>query len=131
MKLAVTYPDQERYLIDLLASLLAAETPVPTVGLRLPAGWKSGSVPHVQVTLDGSADLHPVAERSTMRVVVWAATPTTAKALAQLARGLLLAEDHIRPGTGMIPALDPDHNAELASFTVLVTARSTPILSGS
>lgn len=141
MKLAVTYPDVERAVVDLLADLLADEDPVPTVGVGVPTSFAVGAQPHVQVALDGSVGLpHPIAERSTVRVTVWhpptspsgRGSTTAAKALAQLARGLLLAETgdtvaQVLPGAGMFPAYDEDTRAELASFTVLVTMRSVPI----
>lgn len=121
---AVTYPDAEEQVIDDLTEDLED----CTVGLGLPAGWTTDSPPHLQVTSDGSpTERHPVAHRPTIRVTVWAKYTPDAKALAQKARGLLLARPGYRPLTGLQPAHDPDHDAELASFTVRATVRSTPI----
>jgi len=141
VKIVATYPDVERVIVDLLADLTADMDPVPTVGVGLPPEWGVGSAPRLQVALDGSGGLpHPIAERSTVRVTAWIApqppqqraSTTQAKALAQHARGLLLASTdmQVRPGAGMFPAQDPTTRAELASFTVLVSTRSI-LISGS
>ena len=59
--------------------------------------------------------------------MVWAASPTTAKRLAHLAHGLLLARLPYRPLTGLLPGHDDGHDAELSSFTVRAHVRSIPI----
>lgn len=134
MKPAVTYPDPERATVDLLAALVAPHAPEATVGVGVPPNWAPSSPPHFEVAWDGTpTSMHPVAEVATVRIVVRARTTTDAKRLAQLARGLLLAHDghgpirQIRPGIGVLPARDPATQAELASFTVLATVRSTSI----
>ena len=135
MKLAVTYPDPERATVDLLASLVGPHHPDVTVGVGVPDSWTPSSPPHLEVAWDGTpTGNHPVADHPTIRVVARAAGPNATKALAQLARGLLLAHrgdaniTAIRPGMGVLPARDPDTRFDLASFTVLVTVRSTPIV---
>lgn len=135
MKPTVTYPDAERAMVDLLDELIAAHEPAATVSVGVPEGWQPTSPPHLQVAFDGSPDGdHPFADRPTIRIVARASTTTEAKRLAHLARGLLLAHRggggfaRIRPGIGVLPARDVDTHAELASFTVLTTVRSIPIV---
>lgn len=135
MKPAVTFPDAERAVVDLLAGLIGPHQPDATVGIGVPPGWGTSSPPHIEVDWDGTpTNFHPVADRPTIRVVVRARTTSEAKRLAQLARGLLLAHTgagdiaRIRPGVGVMPARDPDTKAELASFTLLVTVRAIPIV---
>lgn len=126
MKPLVTYPDVEEMAVDHLAADL--EDLDCTVGIGLPATWSTESDPHVQVAFDGTpTDEHPIRQRSTLRIVVWAATTSAAKELANLAHGLLLARHPYRPLTGLLPAHDDEHDAELASFTVRATVRSIPI----
>lgn len=135
MKLAVEYGDAQSFVIDVLLDRLDQFDTTPDVGRSLPPTWKVGSTPFLKVDLDGSALVQPVFELSTVRVTAWvaptssgvAASPTMAKQLAQRARGLLLAEGPITPGAGLFPAFDPDHKAELMSFTVEVRLRSVPI----
>lgn len=127
---AVTYPDAERRALEDLASDLAVEidAEVCTVGISLPTDWTTSSPARVRVALDGSPnDLHPVVHRPTIRVTVWADTPTKAKELAQLARGHLLTRTSYKPLIGVFVAYDDDHRADLASFTVRATVRSEPI----
>lgn len=138
----VTYPDPEHLVVDVLAAALADED--CTVGVGLPDGWQidrtapeNTSPPHVQVALDGTpVDEHPVALRCTIRITAWADNPTPAKALVLLAHGHLLATagnddglSTVSPLTGPLPAHDDDHDADLASCTLRVRVRSTPITS--
>lgn len=123
---AVTYPDPEHLVVDDLTLLLEDED--CTIGIGLPTDWTTDSDPHVQVALDGTPiDDHPIAQRCTMRITVWAHAPTAAKELAQLAHGLLLTLQPYLPLTGLLVVPDPDHDAELASFTVRASVRSVLI----
>lgn len=127
----VTYPDPERAVVEHLADALAGED--VTVGPGLPRTWTTASDPHLQVACDGTpTDEHPIAHRSTIRVVAWASTSAEAKRLALLAHGHLLAAPtgdlhSVSRLTGLLPAHDRDHDAELASFTVRARVRSTAI----
>ncbi len=132
MKVAVTYPDPEVALVDLLEQLLDDED--CTVSVGVPDDWTPSTGNHVEVALDGTpVERHPIAIMPTLRVVAHTATPSEAKRLALLCQGLLLAHPggdpvgSIRPGTGLLVARDPDTRAELASFTVRTTLRSTLI----
>lgn len=135
MKPLVTYPDPERAVVDHLTDALTGED--VTVGIGVPTDWERGVDPHLQVACDGTpTDEHPIAHRTTIRVVAWADSTTEAKRLALLAHGHLLTgwgDDlhSVTPLTGLLPAHDRDHDAELASFTVRVRVRSTEILTSS
>lgn len=130
MKPAVTYPDIERLVVDYLTGDLGGAT----VGIDLPTNWSTASTNHLVVRCDGTPSIdHPAAARPTVRLTAWSASKTQAKALAMRAQGLLCAH----PGgdgiaavsalTGLLPAYDPDHEAELASVTCRAVIRSTPI----
>lgn len=138
MRLAVTYPDAERLVRNLLAGELDSHGETCTVGVGVPADWTPASGSHVQVSLDGTpTGTHPVLVNATVRLVAWAANTTEAKRLAVLAQGLLLAHnggDGISSTqflTGVLPARDPESRAEIASTTTRVTVRSELIPSGS
>jgi hypothetical protein len=130
VKLARTYPDVERLARDLLEDLIDDDD-VP-VGIGVPSDWSGTD--YLQVSCDGTPTLeHPVVAHSTVRVVGWASSTTRAKQLANLALGLLSShtgDEHIAaivPLTGVLPARDPDNRGELASVTLRVSVRSTPI----
>lgn len=134
MKPAVTYPDPERAIRDLLAGLLDDHDETATVAVGVPADWTTASGSHVQVAWDGTPTQQPpIVIYPTIRITAWSASTTEAKRLALLCQGLLLAHTGggsvgaIRPLTGVLPARDPDTRAELATFTVRATVRSTPI----
>lgn len=134
MKPRVTYPDVERATVDLLADLVVAREPDVSVGVGIPTDWTVEHDPHLQVSCDGTPTLdHPIVAHSTVRIVAWAATTSRAKELANLAHGLIVAHDGAPPVagvstlTGLLPARDPETRAELASFTVRISIRSTPI----
>lgn len=134
MKVRATYPDVERAVVDLLTELVGTIEPDVTVGVGVPADWNVEHDPHLQVSCDGTPTLdHPIAAHSTVRIVAWAETTSRAKELANLAHGLIVAHDGappiagVRTLTGLFPARDPETRAELASFTVRVSVRSTPI----
>lgn len=134
MKPVVTFGDPERLVVDHLTAVVDGSIPEPTVGIGTPpAGWvATDTAPHLQVSWDGTpAAEWPVVQKATIRVTAHAASPTTAKRVAGLAQALLLAGgwpagiSSIRYLTGILPAQDPDTLAELASFTVQVSYRST------
>lgn len=132
--LAVTYPDVERLVVTHLAAVLPAYLPAgATIGVGVPASWKPASPIHVEVAWDGTPTMtHPIVANATVRIVVRAASTSTAKTYAALTEGVLCAGDwpdtfSVQPLTGVLPARDPDTHAELASFTVRVNVRSTPI----
>lgn len=127
---AVTYPDAERLTVTCLDGLL----PTVDVGIAVPPTWKPADTPHVQVAMDGTPRVfHPMAQQPTIRLIARAATPTLAKELAQEAAGRLIAGPwpdgitNVQALTGPFPARDPQTKAELASVTVRVTVRSTPL----
>ena len=131
MKLAVTYPDPERVVRDYLAAVMGDQA---TVGIGVPGDWTPSAGPHLQVATDGMFMAgHPVYGEATVRIVAWAASPTEAKRLAQLAQGHLLAHPgdgtiaRTRPLVGLLPSRDFQTNAETASVTVRVSLRSVPI----
>jgi hypothetical protein len=122
--------DAERVVIDLLTAALTDRGQDVTVGVILPTSWTPATKPHVQVALDGTPDVtYPVLWRATIRVTCWASSTTTAKALASLSLSLLASHEggggvySIRPLTGVLPARDPDTEAEMASVTVEVNLR--------
>lgn len=128
-KLAVTYPDAERLVVDYLAPLLA-----PTlVRTNVPADWTPATT-LLRVVSDGVPSLqHPVLANYTIRMVAMSGSPTTSKELAAKALGLLSAHTgdgqiaSTAPFTGPLTSRDPSTGAELASVTARVTVRSTPI----
>lgn len=127
----VMYEDVERLVIDVLEDLLDDHETSFTVGVGVPTGWTAAAPPHFQVSCDGTfAVMHHVAVRSTVRITVWATSTGEAKRLANLALGLIdgyTGEPAMRVSTGILPAQDPDTNAEIASITATVTVRSTPL----
>jgi hypothetical protein len=130
-KVAVTFPDVERAVIDYLTPLFTGRA---TVGIKLPAGWTTASTPHLVVRSDGTPTMrYPVMARPTVRITSWSSSATTAKNLAREAQGHLCAhpgDDRIkgvRALTGELPAFNPDHQAEQAAVTCRVVLRSIPI----
>ncbi|MGV8972249.1 MAG: hypothetical protein ACOH10_07990 [Rhodoglobus sp.] len=125
MKPLTVAPDAERLAVDYLTLTLAGRAQDATVGVNLPSAWTSTTKPHVQVALDGTPEVaYPILCAATLRITAWAGSTTTAKALAGLCMGLLLAHPgsreigSVRPLTGVLPARDPDTGAQLASVTV-------------
>ena len=127
MKASVVYRGAEPVVVDVLADLLADDPSGCSVGVGVPVGWSVSSVPHVQVSEDGSTVVPPAASVSTVRVTVRAAQTTVAQQLAQRALGALLGPGvgvSVSPLLGVRPARDPDTRDELAWFTVRVRLRS-------
>ena len=134
MKPEATYPDPERATLELLETLIGPHEPDVTVSTGVPTSWTASSDPHLQVVWDGTPTLqHPSLAHCTVRIVARATSTTEAKRLAWLAHGLLCAHRGtgtvrvVLPLIGVVPARDPDTQAELAAFTVRVTVRSEPI----
>lgn len=133
VKPLVVAPDIERLGIDYLKAELAARLEDVTVGVDLPASWVIGTKAHIQVALDGTPIADPPLWRATLRVTAWHSSTTTAKRLASLCEGLLLAHPGspswagCRPGTGLLPARDPATKAALASITVLAKLRGSAL----
>lgn len=135
-RLAVTFPDIERVAIGwLIDELDDGDT---TIGLKLPAGWTTTSPNHLTIRCDGTPTMaYPVMARATIRATAWSASPTEAKALVMKAQGVLCSYpggdnvSGITALTGMLPAYDPDHEAELAAITCRAVLRSIPIVAGS
>lgn len=132
MKPEVEPRDTERLVVDFLDGEISD---VCTVGVGVPETWTPASeLPHLEVALDGEfVQSWPVATVCTVRLVARAASTTEAKALCGLAFGVLCAHNGdgviagTRPLTGVIPARDPQTQAELAAATVRVTVRTEPI----
>lgn len=138
-KIAVRAPDVERAVVDHLTAerdsgRLAGRLPAATtIGIGVPAGWVPASPLHLEVALDGTPEMHwPIVVWPTVRIVAHASTPTNAKQYAALVQGIILAGGwpqgwSAKPLTGILPARDPATSAELASFTVRIALRTTPI----
>lgn len=136
MKPQVQPRDVERLVVAYLTEALEDEN--CTVGVGVPASWKPTSTPHVEVASDGEPrDGWPIVTYTTIRLVARANGTSAAKALCGLAYGLLCAHNgdeaivSTRALAGPLPARDPQTNAELASATVRVTARTEPVETGS
>lgn len=130
--------DVERLVVDYLEDALADHDPDASVGVGVPGGWTPTQFPHLEVVSDGEpVNLWPVAMRATIRLVARAATTTDAKALCNLAFGLLCAHNgdgeivQTSPLTGVLAARDTETHVEIASATVRVTVRTEPIPTGS
>jgi hypothetical protein len=126
----VSFPDAERAVCDLLASL-------GTTGTETPAALQS-ELPYIRVTRTGGAD-DRVTDTATVSVDVFAADATTAKAVAEQARqrltmGPFLSDvpfatghgrvDRARTVTGpqMLPPSDGD-DMRLAAASYQVSLR--------
>lgn len=122
------YPDVEEAVVEVLkAAMPSNET--ATVGVNVPSGWTKTSPPRIQVRDDfPDAGELPVAGRSTVSLIARAATTREAKRIAALAQAVLVARTDLISATaltGPLAARDPETNAELATTTVEVVARST------
>lgn len=131
-------PDVQQRIVDLLTAELDDIGQDATVSVGVPTDWAPSSSEHIEVAWDGTPELTwPVAIFPTVRLVARAHSTSAAKRLASLAQGLLAAygggDDitSIRPLTGVLPARDPETEAEIASVTMRVAVRSEPAVSGS
>lgn len=133
--MADVFPPLEPIVVAYLQDAFAELDETAEVGVGVPANWKPGSVPWVQVASDGTPRLSwPVAAHTTIRLVARAGSTTEAQRLASLAQGLLAAHPgsgrdegdiaRVRVLTGVMPVRDTDTRAELAWTTCQVTQRS-------
>lgn len=138
MKPRVMVPDIERLVRALLEQLMDEQGEDVTVAVGVPEAWKPSDTPHLQIAWDGTPTSEmPVVVRGTVRIIARARSTSEAKRLAALAEGLLVAHGGgagitgIHALAGVLPARDPDTQAELASVSLRVTVRTIPIPVGS
>jgi hypothetical protein len=133
----VVFGDVQAAAVAVLRAALAARAEDyaagATVGTLVP-GNRSPETPHLPYVLVAKdADLpHPsmANARVTLRGTVWHEDADQAHDLAMLCQGLLLVHSGpvirgVRPGTGPLPARDPDSGVDLSTFTVLANVRPT------
>ena len=132
-RLALALPDAEAAAVALAKTMVSS--PV-TVGVAVPDGWKLGTSPvHVLVAQDGaSTPRHRITSKVTLRFTVFASATSAAKAAASALEARLCAHpggdpiSSVTAGAGLITTRDTSRtNAELASFTVIATVRTTPL----
>lgn len=133
---AIRFPDGQLAVRDLLRALLSGRDEPEVIGAvvstkPLPGSDEERQLPHVQVSLDGSARDSRLNGRATVRVTVTHRDEGRALALAALCEALLLAypSGEVRsasPVAGPIPVPDgdPDTGLPLAFFSI--TARLRP-----
>lgn len=131
MKPLVIHADPEPLVVDYLAANLD-----DTVGVGPPPdGWNvDTSETYLGVFWDGTprTDRY-VAQHATIRLTAFGKHTGPVKAAALEAQAHLSAHPGseeiaaITPLTGVLPAYDDDLRAEMASFTVRVTTRTTPL----
>lgn len=138
MKPDVVLPDPENEVRDLLDDLYTEADETVTVAVGVPVEWTKADGAHAQVAVDLIDSTEwPVYADCTIRVTVMSDRPTESRRLALLASGLLTARGSVppfarfRPLTGPLSAVDPAHQAPIASVTVRGTLRSVPIPTGS
>lgn len=119
---------------EALAGRLEPHAAGVVVGTHVPAE-RSPEVPHlpyVLVALDSNLPHPSMANaRCTLRGTVWHRDPDQAHDLAVLCHALWLVHSgpvirSMRPGTGPLPATDPETGVDLNTFTVLANVR--PVL---
>lgn len=123
------WPDGERALCDLLASL-------GTTGTETPATLES-ETPYIRVTRTGGSDDHRATDTGTFSIDVFATGATTAKAAAEQVRQTLLTglpaqTDHGQldwaftdVGPQLLPPSDTD-NLRLAVASYKISMRRVP-----
>jgi len=110
--------DALRVAVDTLAALVAAAGRAETVSADLPDCWSPADAMHIQVAFDGTPTVEwPIRSVAAIRVVVWGRVPTDVRYLARLCHGLVHTVHGVRPGSGLLPATDPN-GAYVCSFTV-------------
>lgn len=136
------WADAEQVLIEYMTARLAAsplstrpEVQGVTVGAALPSSWKAReSAPFLRITIDGTpSTTGSVVANTTIRLVAWHRSRTSAKALAALGHALLL----VYPGspevagvgdlTGLQPGRDPDNGGDLCAATVTARVRAVAL----
>lgn len=139
MRQLVTFPDAEAVVLTYLKTAWQnrSEEFRPTTSTNaFPRSAPTGLSTHMQVELDGTPAVeHPVMQRATVRVTLWAAPgkPDSAKAAQALTQALLA----IHPGssqvgavkvlTGPLKGVDPSSKYPFVSFTARVTLRPTAL----
>lgn len=134
MKPAITFPDAQRAVRDLLRSLLAGRTEASALGATvstrgLTGGDENYPLPYIQVRSDGKFRDARLDGRATVRVLVYHRDEGLGEDLAALCEALLLSASsaEIRGSTsvtGPIPTGDPETGLPLSFFTI--TARLQP-----
>ncbi|MGE9696666.1 hypothetical protein ACQKFA_23285 [Streptomyces sp. CH6] len=137
MKALVVFPDAQSIGASILRTALATRAEPfaagVTVGTRVPGDRppETPRLPYVMVRLDAALPHSSMGNaRCTLRVTVWHEDADQAHDLAQLCAGLLLVHDgtllrSVRPGTGPLPATDPDSGIDLSTVTVLANVAPT------
>ncbi|QNO12673.1 tail terminator [Arthrobacter phage Snek] len=134
MKAAVTFPDAQRAVRDLLRSLLSSRSEPSALGATVSTRGLEGSdesrpLPYVQVRSDGKFRDARLDGRATVRVLVYHRDVGLAEDLAALAEALLLSASNaeIRGSSsvaGPIPTDDDETGLPLSFFTI--TTRLVP-----
>lgn len=124
----VTYGDGDHEAVDYLEAALETRWDGPVgVGVKLPADWVPTMAPFLVVDLTATPGaVHPIEEYQTVRLIAHADTTRTAKRLAAVAQGALLAHPTMKTEylTGRTTEFDESTGAELASCSVRMTVRS-------
>lgn len=126
----------EQLVITIAEPLLAVLDDTATISVGIPTDWTPGSPPHVQVAQDSPLDdVFGAAVWALIRFTVWHTDTYRAQQLAIDLWRTLLAHDGtppvsiITPGTGPIPATDPNTGVEHATFTVNTRLRHLTLTS--
>lgn len=122
--------DTPKVVKDWLKTELAAPFPELDVRLELPRGWTPQDRPVLAVFDDGGSTVYPISTNSTLRITTW--TDGREVKYANRAISLLLCRSvpgiaRIRPGVRVITDRDRDNDADLATFTVIATARTVAV----
>jgi len=111
-----------------IKEFLATELSPVVVRNKLPRDYNKSQTA-VVVFDDGGPAVWPVASRPTIRVTVWAAGETAARAVAAQALGKVMSAQldgivFTNP-SAILEDRDPNNGADMASFTVTALARTT------
>ncbi|MFJ7963131.1 hypothetical protein [Streptomyces sp. NPDC096324] len=106
-----------------------------TVGTRVPVirSPEDDRLPFVLVRKDSDSPHSSMANsRCTLRCTVWHQDADQAHDLAMLCQGLWIVHSGavirgFRPGTGPLPATDPDSGVDLCTFTSIANVKPQPI----
>ncbi|UYL87617.1 tail terminator [Arthrobacter phage VResidence] len=136
MKPAITFPDAQLAVRDLLRALLASRTEPYALGAtvstrEIPSDVTAAqaTLPYVQVRSDGKFRDSRLDGRATVRVLAYGADVGQGENLAALCEALLLSASSadVRGSTsvmGPMPTDDPENGLPLSYFTI--TARLQP-----
>lgn len=129
--MTTTTATPEQLVITVAEPILATFDATATISVGVPTTWTPGSAPHVQVAQDSPLDdVFAAAVWALIRFTVWHTDTYRAQQLAIELWQALLAHDGtppvsiITPGSGPLPATDPDNGVEHATFTVNTRIRS-------